>query len=179
MGVMQLFRVDGQVRNDRSRSSSAPEGSLRIFRHRDFALFFTAASISNGGSWMQLVAVQALMYKLTESGSWLGLSTVASLVPAVLLTPYAGVLADRVSRRRILQVTQSVQMSMAFTLWALYRSHVVTPWWIIGIGWYFGDQLNLALPCRKCGDRSSLSHAMQPTRQSFWMANLVGVASHV
>ena len=114
--------------------STATGGSLHIFRHRDFALFFTAASISNGGSWMQLVAVQALMYDLTNSGSWLGLSTVASLVPAVLLTPYAGVLADRVSRQRILQITQSVQMSMAFSLWVLYRSDIVTPWWIISIG---------------------------------------------
>ena len=113
-------------------------GSLHIFRHRDFALFFTAASISNGGSWMQLVAVQALMYDLTHRGSWLGLSTVVSLVPAVILTPYAGVLADRVSRQTILQITQTVQMCMAFTMWGLYVSHVITPWWIIGLGFVNG-----------------------------------------
>ncbi len=117
----------------------APErGSLHIFGHRDFALFFTAASISNGGSWMQLVAVQALMYDLTHRGSWLGLSTVVTLVPAVILTPYAGVLADRVSRQTILQITQTVQMSMAFTMWGLYVSHVITPWWIIGLGFING-----------------------------------------
>ncbi len=117
----------------------APEhGSLHILRHRDFALFFTAASISNGGSWMQLVAVQALMYDLTHRGSWLGLSTVVSLVPAVILTPYAGVLADRVSRQTILQITQTVQMCMAFTMWGLYVSNVITPWWIIGLGFVNG-----------------------------------------
>src|SRR5688500_17229208 len=88
-------------------------GSLRIFRHRDFTLFFAAASISNGGSWMQLIAVQALLFDLTDSGAWLGLSTVVTLVPALLLTPYAGVLADRVSRRAILQVTQLLQMASA------------------------------------------------------------------
>src|SRR3954452_16390053 len=88
--------------------------SLRIFRHRDFTLFFSAAAISNGGSWMQLIAVQALLYDLTDSGTWLGLSTVATLVPALLLTPYAGVLADRISRRLILQVTQLMQMTTAF-----------------------------------------------------------------
>lgn len=113
-------------------------GALHIFRHRDFALFFSAASISNGGSWMQLVAVQALMYDLTHRGTWLGLSTVVSLVPAVLLTPYAGVLADRVSRQTILQITQTVQMCAAFALWGFYAGHIITPLWIIGLGFVNG-----------------------------------------
>src|SRR4051812_41869649 len=113
-------------------------GSLEIFRHRDFALFFTTAAISNGGTWMQLVAVQALLYDLTSSGTWLGLSTVVSLVPALLLTPYAGVLADRVSRQTILQITQTVQMLTAFALWGLYVGHVVTPGWIVVMGFLNG-----------------------------------------
>ena len=112
--------------------------SMRVLRHRDFAIFFTAAAISNGGSWMQLVAVQALLYNLTNSGSWLGLSTVVSLVPALLLTPYAGVLADRVSRQNMLRVTQTVQMTMAFVLWAVYIGHIVSPVWIVGIGFVNG-----------------------------------------
>lgn len=115
-----------------------PQGSLHIFRNRDFALFFTAAAISNGGSWMQLIAVQALLFDLTNSGSWLGLSTVVTLVPALLLTPYAGVLADRVSRQSILRITQTMQMTMALTLWVLYVTDVVTPWWIILIGFVNG-----------------------------------------
>lgn len=113
-------------------------GSLHIFRHRDFALFFAAAAISNGGTWMQLVAVQALLYDLTSSGTWLGISTVVSLVPALLLTPYAGVLADRVSRQTILKLTQAVQMAMAFALWAMYVSDVVSPGWIVLIGFING-----------------------------------------
>ncbi len=113
-------------------------GSLRVFRHRDFSLFFWAAAISNGGNWMQLLAVQALLFDLTNSGTWLGVSTVVSLVPAVLLTPYAGVLADRVSRQGILRITQTVQLIMAVALWALYVGDAVTPWWIIVIGFVNG-----------------------------------------
>ena len=116
----------------------APASTLRVFGHRDFAIFFTAASISNGGSWMQLVAVQALLYNLTNSGTWLGLSTVVTLAPAVLLTPYAGVLADRVSRQGILRITQSVQMVTGFVLFGVYVSHVVSPGWIVGIGFVNG-----------------------------------------
>ncbi|MCU1396716.1 MAG: putative major facilitator superfamily transporter [Ilumatobacteraceae bacterium] len=112
--------------------------SMRVFRHRDFTIFFSAAAISNGGSWMQLVAVQALLYNLTNSGTWLGLSTVVSLVPALLLTPYAGVLADRVSRQNMLRVTQTVQMCTGFVLWGVYVGHVVSPAWIVGIGFVNG-----------------------------------------
>ena len=107
-------------------------------RHKSFAAFFCAASISNAASWMQLVAVSAVLFDLTHRSSWLGLQTVASLLPAVFLTPYAGVLADRVSRRLILIVTQSVQMSVAFTMWWAYRSHYLTPWRIIGLSFVSG-----------------------------------------
>ncbi|MFM7872580.1 MAG: MFS transporter, partial [Actinomycetota bacterium] len=64
--------------------------SLRALRHRDFALFWTAAAISNGGGWMQLVAVPALLYDLTGSSTWLGVASMAGLLPAVFLTPHAG-----------------------------------------------------------------------------------------
>ncbi|MGA0878825.1 MAG: MFS transporter [Ilumatobacteraceae bacterium] len=108
--------------------------SLRALRHRDFALFWTAAAISNGGGWMQLVAVPALLYDLTGSSTWLGVSSMAGLLPAVFLTPHAGVLADRVSRRRILIITQCVQMLCAFGLWLLYTTDHISPGSIVAIG---------------------------------------------
>ena len=107
-------------------------------RDKGFAAFFVAASISNAASWMQLVAVSSILYDLTRSTTWLGLSTVASLMPAVILTPFAGVLADRVSRRTILLVTQMVQMAAAFTIWWAYRTDSLTPWRIIGVGFVTG-----------------------------------------
>lgn len=117
-----------------TRGPAKRRGSLGALRHRDFALFWTAAAISNGGSWMQLVAVPALLYDLTDSSTWLGVSSMASLVPAVFLTPHAGVLADRVSRRTILLVTQTVQMAMAFLLWTLYLTGDVRPVLIVALG---------------------------------------------
>ena len=118
----------------RERPVTQRKGSLRALRHRDFALFWTAAAISNGGSWMQLVAVPALLYDLTNSSTWLGVSSMASLIPAVFLTPHAGVLADRVSRRSILLVTQTVQMIMAFLLWTLYLTGDIRPGLIVALG---------------------------------------------
>ncbi len=107
-------------------------------RHRGFAAFFAAASISNAASWMQLVAVSAILYDITHRTSWLGLSTMASLLPAVVITPYAGVLADQISRRLILVLTQVTQMLSAGVMWWLYRTHHITPWRIIGLTFITG-----------------------------------------
>jgi MFS family permease len=83
---------------------------------------------------MQLVAVPALLYDLTGKATWLGLSTMSTLIPAVLLTPWAGVLADRHSRRVILLATQTIQMAAGFGLWALYTADRISPLAIIGVG---------------------------------------------
>ena len=108
--------------------------SLAALRHREFRYFFTAAAISNAGGWMQLVAVPALLFDLTDSSTWLGVSSVAALIPAVFLTPHAGVLADRYSRRTILFITQLVHMITAFVLWLTYATGHITPTLIITLG---------------------------------------------
>ena len=115
-------------------SNDERHSSLRALRHRDFALFWTAAAISNGGGWMQMVAVPALLYDMTGSSTWLGVSSMASLLPAVFLTLHAGVLADRMSRRSILLITQTVQMLCAFSLWGFYLSDSIRPGLIVSIG---------------------------------------------
>lgn len=114
--------------------ASKRRGSLAALRHREFRYFFVAAAISNAGGWMQLVAVPALLFDLTDSSTWLGISSVAALIPAVFLTPHAGVLADRYSRRTILFITQVVHMITAFVLWTTYATGVITPGLIIGLG---------------------------------------------
>lgn len=119
-------------------NSSRRHSSLGALRHRDFALFWTAAAISNGGGWMQMVAVPALLYDMTGSSTWLGLASMASLLPAVFLTPHAGVLADRMSRRSILLITQTVQMLCAFGLWTFYLTDSIRPGLIVGIGFIGG-----------------------------------------
>jgi predicted MFS family arabinose efflux permease len=119
---------------------SRPErkGSLGALRHRDFAIFWTAAAISNAGGWMQVVAIPAFLYDLTGKASWLGYASLASLMPAVFLTPYAGVLADRIPRRTILLVTQTMQMTVAALMWYLFASDQLTPGLIIGLGFVTG-----------------------------------------
>lgn len=113
-------------------------GSLPVLRHRGFAAFFAAASVSNAAVWMQTIAVPALLFDLTDKAAWLGISAVASLAPQVLISPFAGVLSDRVSRRTILLITQFAMMCSTFVLWGMAASGRITPWWIVGLGFVSG-----------------------------------------
>lgn len=109
----------------------APAGGLRhgfsSLRHRDFAVFWTAAVISNTGTWMQSIAVPYVIYAITHSTTWLGLSAFVTFAPAVVIGPVSGAIADRFSRRGVLLVTQTVQMVMAFALWGLWVAGWATP----------------------------------------------------
>ncbi len=104
-----------------------PSGALSSLRHRDFALFWTAALISNSGTWMQSITVPYVLYDMTNSKTWLGVSAVASFGPGLLMGPIAGTLADRFPRKRIILITQSISMLTAFSLWALWISDQATP----------------------------------------------------
>jgi hypothetical protein len=60
---------------------------------RDFRLFWTGALVSNIGTWMQNAAVPFVIFQLTDSSAWVGLSTFAVLFPGVVLGPVAGAVA--------------------------------------------------------------------------------------
>jgi MFS family permease len=112
----------------------ATQSGIRdVLRYRDFRLFWFAAIVSNSASWMQTVAVAAHLWNLTQSATWLGASGFAMMIPATVLTPYAGVLADRLPRRLILGVTQSLQMVFAFVFFAVYKADLLTPWRVLGL----------------------------------------------
>lgn len=91
-------------------------------RHREFGLFFWAATLSNVGSWMQTVAVPYAVFQMTNRNGWLGIAALVGQLPALVANALGGTLADRLDRRRILFTTQTLQMLLAFTLWGLWVS---------------------------------------------------------
>jgi MFS family permease len=100
--------------------------AFESLRHRDFALFWTSAVISNTGSWMQSVTVPFVIFDLTGSTAWLGISATVSFLPPFFVGPLAGAIADRYPRRTVLLVTQTVQMVAAFALWGIWISGQAT-----------------------------------------------------
>jgi MFS family permease len=98
-------------------------GSLgRALAHRNFRLFFFGQGVSLIGTWMQQVAQAWLVYELTGSKFWLGFVGFCGQAPALVLAPFAGVLADRWNRHRLLLVTQTFMMFQAFSMAALALS---------------------------------------------------------
>lgn len=93
-----------------------PLASLRPLRSRNFALIWTAALVSNVGSWMQTVALGVLVYARTGQPGWTGLVAAAAFVPIGLLAPIGGAVADRLDRRRWLIVTTLGEMAFATAL---------------------------------------------------------------
>jgi MFS family permease len=107
--------------------------SLRAFRHRDFALFWSGALISNTGSWLQNVTVPYVLYELTHNAFWVGLATFAQFLPAVLFGPAGGSMADRFDRRRLLLFSQSLMALAALLMWVTWTSGGQSPMVILGL----------------------------------------------
>ncbi len=108
-------------------------GALAALRHRPFALVWSAALVSSIGTWMQALAAPYQLFELTHSNTWLGIASGASMLPALALMPLAGVLADRLSRRRIILATQLVQVAVALALFALARAAWLSPGLLVGL----------------------------------------------
>jgi MFS family permease len=92
------------------------------FRHRNFALFWFGALFSNTGTWVQNVTVPYLVFQLTGSAAWVGVTAFAGLFPLALFSIVGGTLADRYQRRSILLVTQTAAAVVAVALWALWST---------------------------------------------------------
>ena len=118
-------------------------GALGALRHRDFALFWWAALISNAASWMQQFTVPFLMYDMTGSNTWVGAAAFTMLIPAVFLAPVAGVVADRVSRQKVMVITLAVNSATCAGFAALQMTGRLTPWGIVGLNLVIGVALGI------------------------------------
>ena len=99
-----------------SPAEPARQTTFAAFRHRNFRLYAIGMLISMAGSWMQIIAQGWLVYELSGSEWALGIVGFAAAIPALILSPWAGVIIDRTSRRGILYMTQTAAMIFAFLL---------------------------------------------------------------
>jgi MFS family permease len=101
--------------------------AVRPLRHRNFALLWTAALVSNVGTWMETVAVGDLVASRTGEAGWTALVTAAGFLPMGLMGPIGGAIADRVDRRRFFFVTTLLQVACATTLTLLSAAGAASP----------------------------------------------------
>jgi MFS family permease len=122
---------------------------MRALRHRNFRLFWTGQLVSLVGTWMQMVARGWLVLELTHSPFWLGMVGFANSVPVLLLSLWAGAIADNVSKRKLVIVTQAISMVMAFVLAALTWTSTVQVWHILAISLVLGTVFAFDAPTRQ------------------------------
>jgi MFS family permease len=104
---------------------------LRALRHRDFRLFYIGQGTSQIGFWLQQIATGWLIYRLSGSTLMLGLAAFALQIPFLVLAPLAGVFVDRLERRRVLMLTNSVAFLQAGAMFALVATGTAQPWHLI------------------------------------------------
>lgn len=111
---------------------------VRALGSRNFRLFFFGQAASLIGTWIQLIAMRWLVYRLTKSELMLGLVGFVSDAPLFFLVPIAGVLADRLKRHRILIGTQSLSALQAAVLALLVITEQVQVWHVLMLGGLLG-----------------------------------------
>jgi MFS family permease len=97
--------------------------TLSSFRSRNFRLFFIGQTVSNTGNWLTMVALTLLVLHRTNSGVAVGVLSACQFGPILLLSAWAGVIVDRTDKRKLLVVTQTLEMGQSFVLAALAFMH--------------------------------------------------------
>ena len=156
--------------------------AFKALRHRDLRLFFTGQGISLVGTWMQQVAMSWLVYRLTGSALLLGVIGFAGQFPAFLMAPFAGALADRWSRYRMVLVAQILAMTQASILAILVMTGAVEVWHLMVLAVAAGLINGVDVPARQAllvrlvGGTEDLPNAIALNSSMFNAARMVGPA---
>jgi MFS family permease len=123
--------------------------TFRALRHRNYRLFFFGQLISLVGTWMQTIAQQWLVYRLTGSAAMLGMINLVAVLPLFPLSLWGGSLADRFPKRSIILVTQTTMMVLAFILAVLAWADVVQVWHVVLLAAALGAANAVDIPARQ------------------------------
>ena len=153
--------------------------AIRALRNPNFRLFWAGNFTSNIGTWMQNVAQGWLVLTLTNSAFWLGVVGFAGSIPFLFVTLFGGVIADRVNKRRLLQVTQTIMMLLAFLLAALTYFHAIGVWGVAAIAFSNGVAMAMNAPSYqalvpKLVKREDLTNAIALNSAQFNMSRILG-----
>jgi MFS family permease len=176
--------TQGRDTKDPKHKHQPPRGlraTLRALRHRNFQLFFSGQLISLIGTWMQNIAQDWLVYRLTGSSLLLGVVGFAGQIPVFLLAPVAGIVADRFNRHRTVIATQSTSMVLALLLAGLTLTHVVRVWEIMVLASLLGVATAFDIPARQTFlidmvGREDLFNAIALNSAMFNSARIIGPA---
>jgi len=156
--------------------------TFRSLSNRNYRLYASGAVVSNVGTWMQRVAQDWLVLQLSHgNGTALGVTTGLQFLPILLLSPYAGLIADRFPKRRLLQVTQLMLALPALVLGLLALTGTAQTWMVYVIALVFGVGSAFDAPARQAFvseivGQEDITNAVGLNSASFNLARMVGPA---
>jgi MFS family permease len=174
--------LDLNTLNPSVKSKITIKETFSALQYRNYRLWFYGQLVSLVGTWMQTTAQQYLIYDLSNSTVLLGLVTFISGVPSILFAAFGGVIADRISRRTLMLITQTVMLLLAFILAILVFTHTVQIWHIIvlaallGIANAFDAPARQSFPMDLVEDKRDLTNAIALNATMFNMAVVFGPA---
>ena len=167
-----------------AQSKTPPPAGLshawRALRHRNFRLFFAGQTISLIGTWMTRIATSWLVYRLTKSPLLLGTVGFVGQIPTFLLAPLAGVIVDRMDRRKVLVWTQALAMIQSLLLAGLTLTHRINITEVLILSAMQGLINAFDMPGRQSfmirmvDDRNDLSNAIAINSSMVNVARLIG-----
>jgi MFS family permease len=152
---------------------------FRAFRYRDFRIMWLGACVSTIGTFVQQFAQSWLVYDLTKDPFYLGLDLFLGQLPFMLFSLVGGVFADRLDRRKMLLLSQFIQMTCAFILAALFVTHrvrvghILTLSFFVGVGQSFGGPAYSALLPTLVAPED-LANAISMNSIQFNLARIIG-----
>lgn len=148
-GSYPLPTVRPATTTDVGSPSGPRQGAFTALRVRNYRLYVVSQICTNTCGWMQRVAQDWLMLMLTGNVTLVGLTVTLQLGPMLLFGLWGGVVADRLDKRRILTVTQSLFAMSALTLGILTLNGAVQPWHILASASFLGFATVFDNPARQ------------------------------
>ncbi len=153
---------------------------FRAFRHRNFRLFYMGQIVSLSGLWMQRVAMNWLVYRITGSPLLLGTVDFMTQIPVLLFGSFTGAFLEGRNLRRVIMICQTISMLHAFTLAVLTLTGVVEYWHILILAAIIGTSDSFEVPARQgftirlVEDEKDLGNGIALTSTLFNVTRLVG-----
>jgi MFS family permease len=156
--------------------------TFRALHNYNYRLYAAGGVVSNVGTWMQRVAQDWMVLQLTgNSGTAIGITTGLQFLPFLVLSPLAGLVADRMSKRRLLQITNVMMAAPALILGVLAVTGTVEIWHVYVLAFVLGVGAAFDAPARQSFvseivDPADLTNAVGLNSASFNAARIVGPA---
>jgi MFS family permease len=150
---------------------STLRGSFSPLRYRNFSIYLGGQAVSLVGTWLQITAQGWLVWKLTGSEASLGVVNMFGTLPLLILTPWTGIWADRLDRRKLLIVTQIGAMLLAFILAFLVQTDLVQLWHVYLLSLLLGVITALDMPTQQAflGDLSGMGEVRKAINLNIMM----------